>query len=96
MAKKFTKLVLEGQGGGIKLQEKTIDITSNSKVIVEPDEGYTLSKVTANVDVQGEAFALPQVRPRITFPTNVPVMMATATFAIAIQDITNISVTKGA
>ena len=33
-------------------QEKTIDITENGTVVVEPDEGHTMSKVTANVDVK--------------------------------------------
>ena len=33
-------------------QEKTIEITSNGKVEVVADEGLTLSKVTANVNVQ--------------------------------------------
>lgn len=41
-------------GGGaepIPTQEKTIDITENGTVEVAPDEGYALSKVTANVNV---------------------------------------------
>lgn len=41
-----------GQGGGAKEeQEKTVDITANGTVEVVPDEGKTLSKVTANVNV---------------------------------------------
>lgn len=32
-------------------QEKTVDITKNGTVEVTPDDGYALSKVTANVDV---------------------------------------------
>lgn len=41
-----------GQGGGTKEeQEKTVDITANGTVEVVPDEGKTLSKVTANVNV---------------------------------------------
>ena len=41
------------RGGGeeIPTQEKTIDITENGTVVVEPDEGHTMSKVTANVDI---------------------------------------------
>lgn len=35
----------------IQLQEKTIDIITNSSVEVIPDSGYALSKVTANVNV---------------------------------------------
>lgn len=41
-------------GGGTDptpTQEKTVDITENGKVEVTPDEGYALSKVTANVNV---------------------------------------------
>lgn len=41
-----------GQGGEAKEeQEKTVDITANGTVEVVPDEGKTLSKVTANVNV---------------------------------------------
>ena len=32
-------------------QEKAVDITANGTVIVEPDEGHTMSKVTAKVNV---------------------------------------------
>ena len=35
----------------IPTQEKTVDITENGTVEVTADEGYTLSKVTANVNV---------------------------------------------
>lgn len=41
-------------GGGVvptPTQEKTVDVTKNGAVEVIPDEGYTLSKATANVDV---------------------------------------------
>ena len=33
------------------IQEKTVDVTENGTVEVTPDEGYALSKVTANVNV---------------------------------------------
>ena len=41
-------------GGGTSKpeQEKSINIIQNGEVVVTPDEGYTLSKVTANVNVQ--------------------------------------------
>lgn len=32
-------------------QEKTVSITQNGETVIEPDEGYALSKVTANVSV---------------------------------------------
>ena len=35
-------------------QEKTVDITENGTVEIVPDEGYKLTKVTANVNVSGE------------------------------------------
>lgn len=43
----------EGGGGGesTPTQEKTVDVTKNGAVEVIPDEGYTLSKATVNVDV---------------------------------------------
>lgn len=45
-----------GGGGGsdpTPTQEKTVDVTENGTVVVTPDNGYALSKVTANVNVQG-------------------------------------------
>lgn len=46
---------LEGKasGGGVGKpeQEKTVEITENGEHTITPDEGYTLSKVTANVNV---------------------------------------------
>lgn len=49
----FYKKILEGggAGGGKEEQEKTVEITANGTVEVVPDEGKTLSKVTANVNV---------------------------------------------
>lgn len=46
-------IVVTATGGGqsTPTQEKTVDITGNGTVEVIPDEGYALSKVTANVDV---------------------------------------------
>jgi hypothetical protein len=41
-----------GGGTPTPTQEKTIDITENGTVSVTPDEGYALSKVTANVNVE--------------------------------------------
>lgn len=38
-------------GSGLPTQEKTVEITENGAAEVVPDEGYTLSKVTANVIV---------------------------------------------
>jgi hypothetical protein len=38
---------------GTPAQEKTVKITENGTVEVTPDEGYVLSKVTANVNVAG-------------------------------------------
>ena len=35
-------------------QEKTVDITENGTVEIVPDEGYKLTKVTANVNIGGE------------------------------------------
>lgn len=41
-----------GQGGTpTPTQEKTVEITENGAHTVTPDEGYALSKVTANVNV---------------------------------------------
>lgn len=46
------KLPDAGSGGTpTPTQEKTVDITENGTVEVIPDDGYALSKVTANVDV---------------------------------------------
>ena len=43
-----------GSSGGTSKpeQEKSINIIQNGEVVITPDEGYTLSKVTANVNVQ--------------------------------------------
>ena len=42
----------DGDGGTpTPIQEKTVDVTENGTVEVTPDEGYALSKVTANVNV---------------------------------------------
>ena len=38
-------------GGGLPTQEKTVEVTENGTVEVLPDEGYTLSKVTVDVDI---------------------------------------------
>ena len=38
-------------GASTQIQEKTVDIAENGTVEVVPDEGYTLSKVVANVEV---------------------------------------------
>lgn len=35
-------------------QEKTVDITENGTLEIVPDEGYKLTKVTANVNVSGD------------------------------------------
>ena len=52
---------IQGGSGGSTLprQQKVVDITENGTVEVTPDYGYTLSKVTANVNVEGnvEVFA---------------------------------------
>ena len=40
-----------GGGTGKPEQEKTVEITQNGEHTITPDEGYTLSKVTANVNV---------------------------------------------
>lgn len=40
-----------GGGESTPTQEKTVDIVANGTVEVIPDEGYALSKVTANVNV---------------------------------------------
>lgn len=49
------KTALQGKvsdsGGSTPTQEKTVEITENGTVEITPDEGYALSKVTANVDV---------------------------------------------
>lgn len=45
----------DAEGGGVPeivLQEKTVDITDNGTTEVLPDEGFALSKVTVNVDVE--------------------------------------------
>ena len=38
-------------GEEIPTQEKSVDVTENGTVVIEPDEGHTMSKVTANVNV---------------------------------------------
>ena len=38
-------------GGDPLTQEKSVEITENGIVQITPDEGYALSKVTANVNV---------------------------------------------
>lgn len=40
-----------GGGSGLPTQEKTENVTVNGTVEVVPDAGYTLSKVTVNVNV---------------------------------------------
>lgn len=48
------KIVLSGKASGgasIPMQEKTVEIAENGTVEVIPDDGYALSKVTANVSV---------------------------------------------
>lgn len=46
------KLPDAGSGGTpTPTQEKTVDITENGTHTVTPDDGYALSKVTANVNV---------------------------------------------
>lgn len=42
---------ISGAGGGKLEQEKAVEITENGATEIFPDEGYTLSKVTANVNV---------------------------------------------
>ena len=45
-------IVVTAEGGTpTPTQEKTVEITANGTVSVAPDEGYALSKVTANVNV---------------------------------------------
>ena len=46
-------VTVEGGGDNIQTQEKTVEITESGTVEVLPDEGYLLSKVTANVNVSG-------------------------------------------
>lgn len=56
------KAALQGKavgGPGLPTQEKTVEITENGTVEVLPDEGYALSKVTANVNVSAGAEGLP-------------------------------------
>jgi hypothetical protein len=59
-----------GGGESTPTQEKTIDITENGTVEVIPDEGYALSKVTANVVVPiPEEYIVPR------WPDASPLMM---------------------
>lgn len=49
------KAALQGKvagGAGLPTQEKTVEITENGTVEVLPDNGYALSKVTAEVNVE--------------------------------------------
>ena len=48
---------IQGGSGGSTLprQQKVVDITENGTVEVTPDYGYTLSKVTANVNVESKS-----------------------------------------
>lgn len=49
------RAALVGKVVGKPEQEKTIEVTENGTVEITPDEGYVLSKVTVEVNVQGEA-----------------------------------------
>lgn len=42
-------------GDGLPTQEKTVEITENGTVEITPDDGYTLAKVTANINVAGSS-----------------------------------------
>ena len=44
-----------GGGGGLPMQEKTVEITTNGTHEIVPDDGYALSKVTATVFVASDA-----------------------------------------
>lgn len=47
----FSKVTVSVPAPVVPTQEKTVEITENGTVSVMPDEGYALSKVTANVNV---------------------------------------------
>lgn len=47
-------------GSALPTQEKSVNVTENGEYAVEPDDGYTLSKVTVSVQVEAEAPADPR------------------------------------
>lgn len=51
MASEILNISTAENGTPTPTQEKTVDITENGTHFIEPDEGYALSLVTANVDV---------------------------------------------
>lgn len=68
-AKDVASNLPDAGGGGepIPTQEKTVSITENGTVVVEPDEGHTLSKVTAEVNVPiPDEYIIPQGEKEIT------------------------------
>lgn len=68
-----------------------ITITANGEYTPSGD-GY--SKVTVEVE-SGGGIVLPTVKPSVTLATNIPVSSITANMAVTVNDISDLTITKG-